>query len=292
MSHFDVAYNDLIDRVLTGGSRRETRAKLESTGKHIDAITLFGHDGSGGLSLVAPAIHDEFPLLTTKRVWFHGVKHELLWMLSGSTNVRDLQAAKVRIWNQWADENGELGAVYGAQWRAWNGKVDQIQGVLEGIAAVKADPHASVGRRIILTGWNVEKIPEMALPPCHTLAQWDVRPAPAEQSGCYLDCVLYMRSCDAFLGLPFNAAQYALLTTLLANLTGMTPGALTIHFGNLHVYSNHQESLLMQRGRDRHPAPRVRIIGEIDPTLRSVDPDAIDLQGYVSGDPLPGEVAV
>lgn len=295
MRTIDQQYIALTKAIVERGQRRPTRAKLASTGEHIDALTLFGHDGNNaGLSIVAPDIWDRFPLLTTKRVWFHGVTHELLWMLSGSTNVHALHEAGVHIWDSWMDERGELGPVYGSQWRAWNGKVDQIENLIRDIRTVIENPHASEGRRLILTGWNVEKIPEMKLPPCHTLAQWDVDRG-ERGDDMRLNCTMYMRSCDAFLGLPFNIAQYALLTTLLAQSAAggmLLPGSLTIHFGNLHVYANHVDNLREQWARLDRPSPYVRLTGPVDPTLRNVDPNVVTLCEYHPHGPLRGEVAI
>lgn len=294
--NIDRKYIELTKAIVERGKRRPTRARLLSSGDHIDALTLFGHDDRGaGLSIVAEDIYEHFPILTTKTVWFHGVLHELLWMLSGSTNVQALQKAGVHIWDKWADADGELGPVYGSQWRSWNGNVDQIENLTRDIRTVMADPHASEGRRLLLTGWNVEKIPEMKLPPCHTFAQWDVE----QRTLAYprLNCTMYMRSCDAFLGLPFNIAQYALLTTLIARVAGdgaLLPGALTVHFGNLHVYTNHVELLREQWDRDPsvvHP-PYVRVMDDVDPTLRRVNPSAVRLFDYRPHKPLRGEVAV
>lgn len=295
MRTIDQQYIALTKAIVERGQRRPTRAKLASTGEHIDALTLFGHDGNNaGLSIVAPDIWYSFPLLTTKRVWFHGVTHELLWMLSGSTNVRALHEAGVHIWDSWMDERGELGPVYGAQWRAWNGKVDQIENLIRDIRTVIDDPHASEGRRLILTGWNVEKIPEMKLPPCHTLAQWDVDRRERGHA-MRLNCTMYMRSCDAFLGLPFNIAQYALLTTLLAHVASsevLLPGSLTVHFGNLHVYTNHVDNLREQWERSERPSPCVVLTGHVDRTLRNVDPNVVALREYNPHGPLRGEVAI
>lgn len=288
----DVAYAELIQKVLYNGELRPTRAVITSSGKRADALTLFGNDGHRGLSLVVPSILDELPILTTKKVWFHGIKHELLWMLRGETNIASLHAANVHIWDGWADPaTGEVAEVYGRQWRNWNDKVDQIANLIADIEVCALAPEASAARRLILTGWNVERVPQMRLPPCHTLAQWDVnwdylgRPL--------LDCALYMRSCDAFLGLPFNVVQYALLTSLLAAVTGREPGSLTIHFGNLHIYENHLGVIGEQLAREPIECnPRVRISSEIDRTLLNVDPAHIELIGYESHPALPGEVAV
>lgn len=252
---------------------------------------MFGHDTGGrGLSIVVDNIAAEFPVLTTKSVAFKAIVAELLWMLGGSSSVKPLQEQGVTIWNEWADANGELGPVYGAQWRNWEGKFDQIGSLLKDIQKVRSNPNASEARRLILSSWNVARIAEMKLPPCHAFSQWHVRESD-EFGGDRLDCSMYMRSCDAFLGLPFNIPQYALLTMLLAHVSELQPGSLTIHFGNLHVYTNHLEALETQWAREGRPGPRVQIVGPIDPTLRSVRRDSISLVGYNPHEKIHGEVA-
>jgi thymidylate synthase len=191
-----------------------------------------------------------FPAVTTKKLHFRSIIHELLWFLQGETNIRYLQENKVRIWNEWADKNGELGPVYGAQWRSWRGAngrtIDQISQLLHDL---QHKPHS---RRHIVSAWNVAEIDEMALPPCHTLFQFYV----AENK---LSCQLYQRSADIFLGVPFNIASYALLTMMIAQVTGYTPGDFVHTFGDAHLYQNHLEQARNQMQRQPFPLPRMRI---------------------------------
>ncbi len=204
------------------------------------------------------SLHPHFPLLTTKKVHWHSVLHELLWFLRGESNVRSLQAAGVSIWDEWADENGDLGPVYGAQWRRWSGpqgeKVDQIAQV---IADIKSNPQS---RRLMVSAWNVADVPQMKLPPCHALFQFYV-------AGQRLHCQLYQRSADIFLGVPFNIASYALLTCIVARVCGLEPGEFVHTFGDLHLYSNHVEQARLQLTRSPKTPPRIWI----DPALSSID---------------------
>lgn len=207
-----------------------------------------------------------FPLLTTKKVHFRSILWELLWFLRGDTNVAYLQERGVSIWDEWADQNGELGPIYGAQWRAWRGadgeSIDQIA-LLE--AGLKSDPFS---RRHIVSAWNVAELNRMALAPCHCLAQFYV------SSTGELSCQLYQRSVDIFLGLPFNIASYSLLTSLLAQVCRLKPGRLLLAAGDLHLYHNHFEQAILQLERDPFPLPLLRL----DPAIDSMDafcaPDA------------------
>ena len=279
--HDETAYLDLLREVLHHGQRQPTRAKVR--GEFIDALTVFGRQ-------VRYDLRDRFPLFTTKRVAFHSVVHELLWFLRGETNVRSLQAAGVTIWDEWADESGELGPVYGRQWRAWNGPdgrtFDQIQAILDGLSQLRLDPRASIGRRLILSAWNVADLGKMALPPCHCLAQFHLDGAGR------LSCQLYQRSADLFLGVPFNVASYALLTRLIAQVRGLEPGEFIHTLGDAHIYVNHLDQVRRQLERQPRPLPRVTLAQNLDPALQAIRRDQIILEGYDPHPALPGEVAV
>lgn len=294
-------YHNLLKFVLEQGERVPTRAKLLSTGTNVSAYSVIGYQDRYDLK-------EGFPLLTTKKIHFKSVLHELFWFLNGDTNVKYLNDHGVRIWNEWANEQGDIGAAYGQQWRAWDfhsteivknkyenaffkefgvcthKKIDQIQQLIDGIEAVKADPTASVGRRLILTAWNVPKIPEMALPPCHTLSQFFVR-------GNRLSCKLYQRSADAFLGVPFNIASYALLTHLLAARTGLKPDIFVHTYGDLHIYENHIEQVIEQLSRPFLPLPQLNV-KNVTTDLKNLKEENVELIGYQCAGPLKAEVAV
>jgi len=195
-------------------------------------------------------LRDSFPLVTTKKIHFKSVIHELIWFLSGDTNIGYLQDNGVRIWNEWADENGDLGPVYGSQWRSWLGAdgetVDQISNVVE---QIKTNPDS---RRLIVSAWNVAEIPRMKLPPCHAFFQFYV----AEGE---LSCQLYQRSADVFLGVPFNIASYAALTMMMAQVTGLRPGEFVHTLGDAHLYSNHMAQVELQLTRDPKPLPTLKM---------------------------------
>lgn len=275
------AYLDLLRRVRRHGTIKPTRAVLRSTGAKVDALSLFGAQLRFDLT-------DGFPAVTTKSLAFGPVVHELIWFLRGSTNVEYLRTNKVTIWDEWADEHGELGPVYGKQWRSWESPdgtaIDQIAGVIAGIEAVRDDPTASVGRRLIVSAWNPSDVTRMALPPCHTLFQFSV----AEGR---LSCQLYQRSADLFLGVPFNIASYALLTHLMAKVTNLEVGEFIHTFGDVHIYTNHLEQVDEQLTREPLPLPRLWL----DPAIRSLDDisrEQVKLVGYRSHSALKGEVAV
>jgi thymidylate synthase len=198
-----------------------------------------------------------FPATTTKKLYMKGVIHELLWFLQGSTNVKYLQEHGVGIWDDWADENGELGPVYGAQWRHWDtpdGKtIDQISEVLE---AIRKNPDS---RRLLVSAWNVAQIDQMRLPPCHCLFQFYVADGK-------VSCQLYQRSADLFLGVPFNIASYSLLTMMVAQVTGLGAGEFVHTFGDVHIYANHVEQVRLQLSREPRPLPRM----ELNPDVRSI----------------------
>jgi thymidylate synthase len=274
-------YLDLLRHVLEDGSRKPTRAKLPSTGRNVDAFSIFGYQMRFDLTA-------GFPAVTTKKLAWSPIVHELIWFLRGSTNVSYLHDNKVTIWDEWADETGELGPVYGKQWRSWatpdGDTVDQIAVLLRGIEAVKADPTAGVGRRLIVSAWNPADVPQMALPPCHTLFQFSLTDGS-------LSCQLYQRSADLFLGVPFNIASYALLTHLVAQVTGLKPGEFIHTFGDAHVYENHVDQVQEQLRREPLALPSL----ELDPAIRSLDDlraDQIRLVNYRSHPSLRGEVAV
>ena len=236
-------YLDLLNRILSEGTRKEDRT---GTG----TISVFGHQMRFNLE-------EGFPLLTTKKLHLKSIIYELLWFLQGNTNVKYLQDHGVRIWNEWADENGELGPVYGHQWRSWpdytGGVIDQISNVVE---QIKKNPDS---RRLIVSAWNVAEVDSMALPPCHTLFQFYV----AEGK---LSLQLYQRSADTFLGVPFNIASYALLLQMMAQVTGLKPGEFVHTTGDTHVYTNHLEQVQLQLTR----APRALPVMRINPEVKSI----------------------
>jgi thymidylate synthase len=274
-------YLDLLREIREHGIRKPTRAVLPSTGRKIDALSVFGRQIRFDLA-------DGFPIVTTKRVPFGAVVHELIWFLRGSTNVAYLRENGVTIWDEWADESGELGPVYGKQWRSWEAPdgrtIDQIARVVDGIHAVKADPTASVGRRLIVSAWNPADIDEMALPPCHTMFQFNVTEG-------HLSCQLYQRSADFFLGVPFNIASYALLTHLVAHVTGLGVGEFVHTFGDAHIYENHLDQVDEQLTRTPYALPTLTLDPSIN-DLGTIRRDQITLVGYKSHPTLKGEVAV
>jgi thymidylate synthase len=228
-------YLDLLDHVLTTGVRKSDRT---GTGTR----SVFGYQMRFDLT-------EGFPLVTTKKVHLRSIVHELLWFLRGETNVQYLRDNGVTIWNEWADPDGELGPVYGKQWRSWeaaSGEVDQMREVVE---QIKTNPDS---RRLIVSAWNVSDVPRMALPPCHLLFQFYV----AEGR---LSCQLYQRSADIFLGVPFNIASYALLTMMVAQATGLEPGDFVHTLGDAHLYDNHLEQAALQLTRLPRPLPTMRL---------------------------------
>ncbi len=233
-------YLDLVRHVLENGSRKEDRT---GTG----TLSVFGYQMRFNLSA-------GFPAVTTKKLHFRSIIHELLWFLQGDTNIRYLKENKVRIWDEWADENGDLGPVYGHQWRSWTAAdgrtIDQISEV---ITQIKIKPYS---RRHIVSAWNVADIPRMALAPCHTMFQFYVADGK-------LSCQLYQRSADIFLGVPFNIASYALLTMMVAQVTGYQPGDFVHTFGDAHLYLNHLEQAKLQLTRDPYPLPTMRLNPEV-----------------------------
>ncbi|MDE7389106.1 MAG: thymidylate synthase [Muribaculaceae bacterium] len=236
-------YLDLLNDILTNGTIKSDRT---GTG----TISVFGRQLRFNLA-------DGFPLLTTKKLHLKSIIHELLWFLSGDTNVRYLQENGVRIWNEWADENGELGPVYGHQWRSWpdgkGGTIDQIADVVEQIR------HTPDSRRMIVTAWNPADIPSMALPPCHAFFQFYVADG-------RLSLQLYQRSADTFLGVPFNIASYSLLLLMVAQITGLKPGEFIHTFGDTHLYLNHIEQAKLQLTRTPGTLPTMTL----NPAVKSI----------------------
>lgn len=219
-------------------------------------------------------LNDGFPLLTTKKVHLRSIIHELLWFISGDTNIKYLHDNKVTIWDEWADENGDLGPVYGHQWRSWptpdGGHIDQLANLME---QLKKNPDS---RRHIISAWNVAEVDKMALPPCHSLFQFYV----ADNR---LSCQLYQRSADVFLGVPFNIASYALLTMMIAQCCGYVPGDFVHTFGDVHIYSNHQEQVELQLSREPRPLPTMKINPDVK-DIFSFKYEDFTLEGY---DPWP-----
>jgi thymidylate synthase len=245
------AYHDLLRQVLETGERRTDRT---GTG----TVSLFGAQTRYDL-------RDGFPLVTTKKVLFPAVVRELLWFLRGSTNIHDELTQHTPIWDAWADADGELGPIYGAQWRSWGGRgIDQITAALD---TIKRDP---TSRRIMVSAWNVEDVPRMRLPPCHALFQFYVQ-------GDALDCQLYQRSADLALGVPFNIASYALLLAMFARECQLTPRYFIHTFGDAHIYLNHVDGVRQQLARTPRPLPRLVLADK--PVLAQTFDD-IRLEGY------------
>ena len=261
-------YLDLLRHLLDRGTRKSDRT---GTG----TLSTFGWQMRFDLS-------EGFPLVTTKKVHVKSVVHELLWFLSGSTNAGDLRRHGVTIWDEWADENGDLGPVYGAQWRAWRGAdgtvVDQLSRV---VSEIRENPDS---RRLVVSAWNVADLPRMKLPPCHALFQFWV----AEGR---LSCQLYQRSVDSFLGLPFNLASYALLTQMVAQATGLRPGELVHTSGDVHLYLNHLEQARLQLSREPRPLPRLVLNPNVD-DLFAFRFEDVAIEGYAPHPAIKAPVAV
>ncbi len=269
------AYLSLLRQVREQGARRPSRAKLQD-GSTPDTLGLFG-------AQIRFKLSDGFPLVTTKKMGTKGFITELLWFLRGDTNIAFLKEHKCSIWDEWADERGELGPVYGSQWRAWRGEdgvvVDQMAELQRGL---REQPFS---RRHIVSAWNVAALPKMKLPPCHVLSQFYVG---ADNS---LSCQLYQRSADMFLGVPWNIACYSLLTSMLAQATGLVPGEFIHTFGDAHIYDNHLDAVDEQLRREPLPLPKL----VLDPSVKDIFDfrhEHIRIEGYTHRAPLSGEVAV
>ena len=261
-------YLDLMELVLKKGVEKRDRT---GTG----TLAIFGHQARYDLA-------DGFPLLTTKKLFVKAIITELLWFLRGDTNVRWLQERGVTIWDEWADKNGELGPVYGQQWRSWpkqhDGTIDQIANLVRDI---KANPDS---RRLIVTAWNPADVPKMALPPCHCLFQFYV-------ANGRLSCQLYQRSADIFLGVPFNIASYALLTMMIAQVTGLKPGEFVHTLGDAHLYLNHLEQAREQLRRKPYPLPTMRLNPQVD-DIFAFAYDDFKLENYQAHPTIKAEIAV
>ena len=261
-------YLNLLNRILTEGTQKGDRT---GTG----TLSIFGHQMRFDL-------RDGFPLLTTKKLHLKSIIYELLWFLRGDTNVRYLQEHGVRIWNEWADENGELGPVYGHQWRSWpdykGGTIDQIKNVVE---MIKHNPDS---RRMLVTAWNPAEVEDMALPPCHCLFQFYVADG-------RLSLQLYQRSADSFLGVPFNIASYALLLQMIAQVTDLEPGEFIHTTGDTHLYLNHLEQAKLQLTREPRLLPKMKINPDVKDIFDFKYED-FELIGYDPLPHIPGVVAV
>ena len=266
-------YLAILNRILTEGTQKGDRT---GTG----TISIFGTQSRYNLA-------DGFPLLTTKKLHLKSIIYELLWFLQGDTNVKYLQEHGVRIWNEWADENGELGPVYGHQWRSWpdyaGGTIDQIQYVVD---QLKNNPDS---RRMIVSAWNVAEVNKMALPPCHTIFQFYTAPLPDGRRR--LSLQLYQRSADTFLGVPFNIASYALLLQMMAQVCDMVPGDFIHTTGDTHLYLNHLEQAKLQLTREPRPLPTMKI----NPDVKSIFDfqfEDFELEGYDPWPHIKAEVSV
>lgn len=261
-------YQELLQHILDKGTKKEDRT---GTG----TISVFGYQMRFNLE-------EGFPLVTTKKLHLRSIIHELLWFLAGDTNVKYLQDNKVRIWDEWADENGELGPVYGKQWRSWTtrdgGSIDQI---VQAVETLKKNPDS---RRIIVSAWNVEDLPKMALAPCHCLFQFYVADGK-------LSCQLYQRSADTFLGVPFNIASYALLTLMMAQVCGLKPGDFVHTFGDVHLYLNHLEQAELQLSRELRPLPQMKINPDVT-SIFDFKYEDFELMGYDPHPHIKAEVSV
>lgn len=261
-------YLELLDRVLKEGIRKEDRT---GTG----TISVFGHQMRFNLE-------EGFPCLTTKKLHLKSIIYELLWFLKGDTNIKYLQENNVRIWNEWADANGDLGHIYGYQWRSWpnyeGGFIDQIS---EAIHTLKTKPDS---RRIIVSAWNVADIPHMNLPPCHILFQFYV-------ANNRLSMQLYQRSADIFLGVPFNIASYALLLQMVAQVTGLQAGDFVHTLGDAHIYLNHLDQVKLQLSRDPRPLPQMKINPDVNDIFKFEFED-FSLENYNPHPHIKGEVSI
>ncbi len=262
------AYLELIEKVLADGVDKTDRT---GTGTR----SIFGYQMRFNLA-------EGFPALTTKKLHLRSIIHELLWFLKGDTNIKYLQENDVRIWNEWADSEGNLGPVYGYQWRSWptanGGHIDQIKNIID---SIKTNPDS---RRHIVSAWNVGEIKNMALPPCHILFQFYVADGK-------LSCQLYQRSADIFLGVPFNIASYALLTMMMAQVTGLKPGEFIHTLGDAHIYNNHMEQVQLQLTREPRPLPKMILNPSVTDIFEFKFND-FELIGYDPHPKIKGEISV
>jgi thymidylate synthase len=261
-------YLDLLQHILDQGVQKDDRT---GTG----TLSVFGYQMRFNLQ-------EGFPLLTTKKLHLRSIIYELLWFIAGDTNVRYLQDHGVRIWNEWADENGDLGPVYGAQWRAWRAASGQtIDQLTQVIQQIQTNPNS---RRLIVSAWNVGDLESMALPPCPALFQFYV----ANET---LSCQLYQRSADVFLGVPFNIASYALLTLMIAQVTGLNAGDFVHTFGDVHLYRNHIEAARLQLTRQPYPLPQMKINPDVH-SIFDFKYDDFELLNYQAHPHIKAEVSV
>ncbi|TDO73402.1 thymidylate synthase [Halanaerobium saccharolyticum] len=260
-------YLEMCQQILDNGVDREDRT---GTGTR----SIFGHQ-------LRFDLQEGFPLMTTKKVYWKGVAYELLWFLKGDTNIKYLNDNDVHIWDEWADENGDLGNVYGHQWRSWEGRDGTIDQISEVIEQIKENPYS---RRLIVNAWNVGDLDKMALPPCHLLFQFYVADGK-------LSCQLYQRSCDTFLGVPFNIASYSLLTHMIAHVVGLEVGEFIWTGGDVHIYQNHFDQIKEQLSREPRPLPQIKINKETE-NIFEIDFEDIELIGYNPHPSIKGEVSV
>ena len=267
-------YLDLLSHVMETGVDRMDRTGTGTRG-------VFGYQMRFDLA-------EGFPMVTTKKLHIRSIVHELIWFLAGDTNIKYLQDNKVRIWDEWADENGDLGPVYGKQWRRWEGPdgvvIDQVGKMIE---AIKSNPYS---RRHVISAWNPAEVDDMALPPCHCLFQFFVSPS-KDGGRDKLSCQLYQRSADIFLGVPFNIASYALLVHMVAQSCDLDVGDFVHTFGDAHIYSNHFDQVRLQMTRDPLPLPRL----ELDPSIKNVfdfRAEHVKIVGYKAHAHIKGKVAV
>lgn len=270
-------YLDLMSHVLKNGTQKHDRT---GTG----TISVFGYQMRFNLA-------DGFPMVTTKKLHLKSIIHELIWFLSGDTNIKYLKENGVKIWDEWADENGDLGPVYGSQWRSWpkpdGGHIDQITNIIN---QIKNNPDS---RRIIVSAWNVAEVENMALPPCHSFFQFYVAPADTEKGETRgkLSCQLYQRSADIFLGVPFNIASYALLTMMVAQVCDLNVGDFVHTLGDAHLYNNHIEQTKLQLSREPKALPTMKINPEVKDIFGFKFED-FELVGYEPYPHIKGAVAV
>jgi thymidylate synthase len=272
-------YLQLLQHILKTGVHKSDRT---GTG----TISTFGHQMRFNLQ-------EGFPLVTTKKVHMKSIIHELLWFLKGETNIAYLKEKGVSIWDEWADENGELGPVYGKQWRSWEGpRGEVIDQISEVIAQIKKNPDS---RRLIVSAWNVADLPRMALMPCHTIFQFYTSPQPSPsgegEARRRLSCQLYQRSADVFLGVPFNIASYALLTLMMAQVCDLEPGDFVHTFGDVHIYNNHLEQVKLQLSRTPFPLPIMKLNTDVK-NIFDFTFDDFKLEDYQSHPAIKAPVAV